>query len=267
MTHATSTELVRAERRGPVLVLTLNRPERLNASTDALEDRYFARLDAAEDDPAVRAIVVTGAGRGFCAGADMSDLERAATNGGAEAQLRSRPRPRFFPRTVRKPMIAAINGAAVGLGLVEALYCDLRFATPDAKLSTTFARPGLIAEYGISWLLPRLVGYSTALDLLLSGRVIAGKEAQRLGLVDRVSEPERLLDDGSPTRRSSRGTARRARWPRSRPRSRPTSTARSPLPSRAPRSCCSAPSTGPTSKRACTATSNAARPRSHPSTP
>ena len=195
MTYASSTELVLAERRGPVLVLTLNRPERLNAWNDALEDRYFARLDEAEDDPEVRAIVVTGAGRGFCAGADMSDLERAATNGAAEPELRNRPRSRSFPRTVRKPMIAAINGAAVGLGLVEALYCDLRFATADAKLSTTFARRGLVAEYGISWLLPRLVGYSTALDLLLSGRMIGGEEAHRLGLVDRVSEPQQLLDD------------------------------------------------------------------------
>jgi enoyl-CoA hydratase/carnithine racemase len=194
-TTAASTELVLAERRGPVLVLTLNRPERLNAWTDSLEDRYFARLDAAEIDPEVRAIVVTGAGRGFCAGADMSDLERGAMTDAAEPELRNRPRPRSFPRTVRKPMIAAINGAAVGLGLVEALYCDLRFATPDAKLSTAFARRGLVAEYGISWLLPRLVGYSTALDLLLSGRVIRGEEAHRLGLVDRVSEPQRILDD------------------------------------------------------------------------
>ena len=88
-------------------------------------------------------------------------------------------------------MIAAINGAAAGLGLVEALYCDVRFATPEAKLTTAFARRGLVAEYGISWLLPRLVGPSAALDLLLSGRVVRGEEALRLGLVDRLSEPER----------------------------------------------------------------------------
>ncbi|MDA0166847.1 enoyl-CoA hydratase-related protein [Solirubrobacter ginsenosidimutans] len=193
MTAITMTDLVLAERRGAVLVLTLNRPERLNAWTDALEERYYELLDAAEDDPDVRAIVVTGAGRGFCAGADLSDLERGATTDEAEAQLRDRPRPRSFPLTVRKPMIAAINGAAVGLGLVEALYCDLRFATAEAKLSTTFARRGLVAEYGISWLLPRLVGPSHALDLLLSGRVISGEEALRLGLVDRVSE--HVVDD------------------------------------------------------------------------
>jgi enoyl-CoA hydratase/carnithine racemase len=191
-----ATDLVLAERRGPVLVLTLNRPERLNAWTDALEDRYYARLDEAEDDPEVRAIVVTGAGRGFCAGADMGDLERGAgSEAAAEAALRDRPRPRTFPLTVRKPMIAAINGAAAGLGLVEALYCDIRFATPGAKLTTAFSRRGLVAEYGIAWLLPRLVGYSTALDLLLSGRVVVGEEALRLRLVDRLSDPDRLLDD------------------------------------------------------------------------
>ena len=127
-----STDLVLAERRGSVLLLTLNRPERLNAWTNALEERYFTHLDAAEDDPAVRAIVVTGMGRGFCAGADLSDLERGASEG-VEAALRDRPRPRTRPLTVRKPMIAAINGAAAGLGLVEALYCDVRFATPTAS--------------------------------------------------------------------------------------------------------------------------------------
>jgi enoyl-CoA hydratase/carnithine racemase len=189
-----ASDLVLAERRGAVLVLTLNRPERLNAWTDQLEERYFALLDAADNDAEVRAIVVTGAGRGFCAGADMEDLERGAA-GAAEPALRERPRPRFLPMTVRKPMIAAINGATAGLGLVEALYCDVRFATPEAKLTTAFARRGLVAEYGISWLLARVVGYSGALDLLLSGRVVQGEEALRLRLVDRISARETLLDD------------------------------------------------------------------------
>jgi enoyl-CoA hydratase/carnithine racemase len=193
---AEATELVLAERRGQVLLLTLNRPERLNAWTDALEQQYFALLDAAEDDPEVRAIVVTGAGRGFCAGADMEDLERGAdAASAAEAALRNRPRSRFFPMTVRKPLIAAINGAAAGLGLVEALYCDVRFATPEAKLTTAFVRRGLVAEYGISWLLARVVGYSAALDLLLSGRVVVGEEALALRLVDRLSEADQVVDD------------------------------------------------------------------------
>lgn len=188
-----ATQTVLSERRDAVLVLTFNRPDRLNAWTDALEAEYFALLDAAEDDPEVRAIVVTGAGRGFCAGADMDDLQQAGT-ADLDAALRGRARPRTFPLTVRKPMIAAINGAAAGLGLVEALYCDLRFATPEAKLTTAFVRRGLIAEYGCSWLLPRLVGTSTALDLLLSGRVVRGDEAVRMGLVDRLVERDALLD-------------------------------------------------------------------------
>jgi enoyl-CoA hydratase/carnithine racemase len=192
---ATSTDLVLARRRGAVLILTLNRPERLNAWTDELEDRYYARLDEAEADPEVRAIVVTGAGRGFCAGADLGDLERGATTDAAARELRGRARPRTFPLTVRKPLIAAINGAAAGLGLVEALYCDVRFVTPEAKLTTAFARRGLVAEYGISWLLPRLVGPSRALDLLLSGRIVRGEEALRLGLVDRLCDADRLVDE------------------------------------------------------------------------
>jgi enoyl-CoA hydratase/carnithine racemase len=193
---STATDLVLSERRGPVLVLTLNRPDRLNAWTDALEERYYACLDAAEHDREVRAIVLTGAGRGFCAGADLDDLELGATNDtAAEDTLRDRRRPRTFPLAVRKPMVAAINGAAAGLGLVEALYCDLRFATPDAKLTTAFAQRGLVAEYGISWLLPRLVGPSRALDLLLSGRVVRGEEALALGLVDRVCERDSVVDE------------------------------------------------------------------------
>ena len=193
---ATAADPVLAERRGAVLVLTLNRPERLNAWNDTLEARYFELLDYAENDPDVRAIVVTGAGRGFCAGADMEDLQQIGS-ADVESSLRDRPRPRAFPLSVRKPMIAAINGAAAGLGLVEALYCDLRFATPEAKLTTAFARRGLIAEYGISWLLPRLVGPSAALDLLLSARVVRGEEAHRLGLVDRLCPPDHLIDEAA----------------------------------------------------------------------
>ena len=185
-------DIVLAERRGPVLLLTLNRPEKLNAWNNALEDRYFDLLDDAEADPDIRAIVVTGAGRGFCAGADMTDLQqvdRLDENG-----LPVRARPKSHPLSVRKPLIAAINGAAAGLGLVEALFCDVRFAAAGAKLTTSFARRGLIAEYGAAWLLPRLVGQSRALDLLMSGRVVRAEEALGMGLVDSVVAPEDVLD-------------------------------------------------------------------------
>ncbi|MEV0297533.1 enoyl-CoA hydratase-related protein [Nocardia sp. NPDC050710] len=186
-------DTVLVEQRGPVLILTFNRPDRLNAWNDTLEQRYFELLDAAENNPEVRAIVVTGAGRGFCAGADMDDLRQAS--GATDIQMPERTRPREFPLSVRKPLIAAINGAAAGLGLIEALYCDLRFSTPDAKFTTAFVRRGLIAEYGIAWLLPRLIGRGRALDLLLSGRVIRGTEAQAIGLVDRICAPDTLLQE------------------------------------------------------------------------
>ncbi|MGD1059037.1 MAG: enoyl-CoA hydratase-related protein [Solirubrobacteraceae bacterium] len=183
-------ELVLAERHGAVLVLTLNRPERMNAWNNDLEDRYFALLDEAEDDSSVRAIVLTGAGRAFCAGADMANLQRIDQAAGRSA----RPRSRTFPRTLDKPLVAAINGAAAGLGLVEALCCDVRFCTPEAKLTTAFARRGLIAEYGLSWILPRLIGQGNAFDLALSGRIVLGEEAYKLGLVDRLVSFEGLLE-------------------------------------------------------------------------
>ena len=194
MSDSSSIDTVLAERREQVLLLTLNRPDRLNAWSDELNERYFERLDEAEADPEVRAIVVTGAGRGFCAGADMDQLNDVA--GGEKGSFEAATsRPRSFPLSVRKPLIAAINGPAAGLGLVEALYCDLRFCTPEAKLTTAFARRGLIAEYGISWLLPRITGLSNALDLLMSGRVVLGEEALRMGLVDRLSPRESVVDD------------------------------------------------------------------------
>jgi enoyl-CoA hydratase/carnithine racemase len=184
-------QLVLSERRGPVLVLTLNRPERLNAWTNELEDEYFDHLEAAEADPDIRAIVVTGAGRGFCAGADLKALSGVPSADDAEID---RARPRHLPLAVRKPLIAAVNGPAVGLGFVEAMYCDVRFASPAAVFTTTFSRLGLIAEYGISWLLPRIVGRSRALDLLLSGRRVPGEEAYRIGLVDHIVPAEELVD-------------------------------------------------------------------------
>jgi enoyl-CoA hydratase/carnithine racemase len=149
-----------------VAVLTLNRPERLNAWTAELGRAYFDLLEdcAARDD--VRAIVVTGAGRGFCAGADMDDLQAIGGDGVDAARSAVDPRPQTFALTIPKPIVAAINGPCAGLGLVHALMCDIRFAADDAKLTTAFSRRGLVAEHGISWILPRLVGPARALDLL-----------------------------------------------------------------------------------------------------
>ena len=181
-----------AEDQHAVRVLTFNRPERLNAWTDALEARYFDLLLEADADPEIRAIVITGAGRGFCAGADMDDLS-ALGPGQSVEHVAKRPRPRWLPLGIRKPMIAAINGPAAGIGLVEALYCDVRFCVPDAKITTAFARRGLVAEYGMAWILPRLVGHGRAMDLMLSARVIRGEEAAAIGLVERLAEPDHVL--------------------------------------------------------------------------
>lgn len=189
-------DVVLSERRGPVTLLTLNRPERLNAWTGELETRYFDLLDEAAADPEVRAIVVTGAGRGFCAGADMDMLQGIGrdTSGDGARRAASAPRQQWHTTTIPKPVIAAVNGACAGIGLCQALLCDLRFAAAGAKFTTAFARRGLVAEHGISWILPKLVGPARALDLLLSGRVFLAEEAAQLGLVNEVVEPDQVVE-------------------------------------------------------------------------
>ncbi len=187
-------EVVQIQIEDGVALLTLNRPDRLNAWTGEMEHEYFALLEQCVSDEHVRAIVVTGAGRGFCAGADMQQLQ-ALGDGNVDTDAAARERrPQTFPLSIPKPIIAAINGACAGIGLVQALMCDVRFAADGAKLTTAFARRGLIAEHGISWMLPRLVGPARALDLLLSGRVVLADEAHTLGLVNRVLAPDALLD-------------------------------------------------------------------------
>jgi enoyl-CoA hydratase/carnithine racemase len=184
-----------------VATITLNRPDKLNAWTAVMEGEVRAAMGEAERDENVRVIILTGAGRGFCAGADISLLSTVATKGLDAAQraqaLQSQretvegiradfqKKYSYFP-AITKPVIAAINGPIVGLGLVIALYCDLRFASEAARFGTAFARRGLIAEYGMAWMLPRLVGHSNALDLLFSARMIDAAEALRMGLVNQV---------------------------------------------------------------------------------
>lgn len=186
-------ELVLHEvRDGGVGILTLNRPDRMNAWTGGLEDRYFALLEDFDRSPGVRAIVVTGAGRGFCPGVDL-DVLRGLGDGGDNLSAADR-KPVTFPLTVRKPLIGAINGACAGVGLVQALMFDVRFAAAGAKFTFAFARRGLIAEFGSSWLLPRLVGMSRALDLLLSSRTFTAEEALDLGLVNHVVPKDEVLD-------------------------------------------------------------------------
>ncbi len=200
------------EVRDRIATITLHRPEKLNAWTAQMDAEVRAAIAAAEADAAVRVILLTGSGRGFCAGADMSLLQSIAGAGtlpesadhalGHHAPNEPKPgvRPDFqrkysyFP-SLSKPVIAAINGHAVGLGLILTLYCDLRFASSEARFGTAFARRGLIAEYGMAWMLPRLVGHAHALDLLLSARLIEADEAERIGLVNRVIPAENFLND------------------------------------------------------------------------
>jgi enoyl-CoA hydratase/carnithine racemase len=173
-----------------VCTLTFHRPERHNAWTHEMEHEYFQRLDDAAEDDEVRAIVVTGSGSSFCPGADTRDLSHIATDGGLVLSGR---RSQHYGLTIPKPMIAAVNGACAGIGLVQALVCDVRFAAHGARFTTAYARLGVAAEYGMSWILPRLVGVERALDLLLSARVFDADEALRLGLVSRVCAPEDVL--------------------------------------------------------------------------
>jgi enoyl-CoA hydratase/carnithine racemase len=185
-----------------VATITLSRPDKLNAWTATMEQEVRAAMHEAEHDHNVRVIVLTGAGRGFCSGADMSLLGTIAQQGlGDRSQEnflrntsnggRQNVRPDFqkkysyFP-SIEKPVIAAVNGPAVGLGFIISLYCDLRFASDSARFGTAFAKRGLIAEYGLAWLLPRLIGPANALDMLFSARLVDANEAMRMGLVNQV---------------------------------------------------------------------------------
>ncbi len=194
-----------------VAVVTLNRPDRLNAWTARMEYEYRAALGEADNDPDVRVAVVTGAGRGFCAGADtdaLTGIVETGRYGSAPAGTDDRPappdagsgvRPDFdhgFSWTygLRKPLIAAINGPAAGVGFVVACFADIRFAAAGAKLTTSFGRLGLPAEHGVSWVLNQLIGPARAADLLFSSRVLLAEEAVGMGLVNAVLPPDELLD-------------------------------------------------------------------------
>lgn len=190
------TASVSYERRGALGIVRLERPEALNALTYEMIAGLERLVRAAEKDPDVTAICITGAGRGFCAGIDMSVLT-AHTQGEAPTRAidpDANPALFSFLLDISKPVIAAVNGVGVGGGFVLAMMCDLRFMAEDAMLMTIFARRGLIAEHGTSWLLPRIVGLSRALDLLWSSRKVDAAEAYRIGLADRIVAADRLID-------------------------------------------------------------------------
>jgi enoyl-CoA hydratase/carnithine racemase len=197
-----------------VAVIGLNRPDSLNAFTPTMGAQLRAAVGRAALSDEIRVIVLTGNGRGFCAGADMKVLQGIKADGTREApqadpelqpltgvaslgpSVAGHYRARFgYLMSVPKPVIAAINGPAAGLGLVLALYTDLRFAGSEARFTTSFAQRGLVAEHGLSWLLPRLVGQANALDLLFSARKIGADEAERIGLINRVFPQASLMQE------------------------------------------------------------------------
>jgi enoyl-CoA hydratase/carnithine racemase len=191
--EATPDIVLRADH-GPVTVLTLNRPERRNAWTIGLQRRYYGLLAECVDDPAVRCIVVTGSGNTFCPGADTEELQVYTQTGDFNPEAATIEQPDWYPMSVRKPMIAAINGACAGFGLVQTMMCDVRFAVPGAKMTTAFARRGLPALHGSSYLLPRLIGMSRARELLVSGRTFTSDEAATFGLVHHLVPADALMD-------------------------------------------------------------------------
>ena len=184
---------VLVERYDGVALMTLNRPGRSNAWTPAMEDQYLSALSELDDDGGVRAVVVTGSGRSYCPGADAGNLESIGAAGANVTPAAGEARPVTATLAFRKPVVAAINGACAGVGLAQALSCDVRLAAAGAKFTTAYARRGLPAEDGVSWLLPRIVGEGRARELLLSGRVILGEEALTLGLVHKVYDAGDLL--------------------------------------------------------------------------
>jgi enoyl-CoA hydratase/carnithine racemase len=191
-------EQIRAELEAGVLTITLNRPDRLNAWTDTMGRELIAAFDRADADDAVRAVIVTGAGRGFCAGADLA-------TGGETFDYRARGRTDEVPRDgggrlvlrvfeCTKPVIAAINGPAVGVGATMTLPMDIRLAADDARVGFVFARRGIVPEACSSWFLPRLVGISQAMEWVSTGRVFDAREALAGGLVRSLHPGGELLD-------------------------------------------------------------------------
>ena len=187
-----------------VATITLNRPDKLNAWTRKMEEEVGEALRAASSDARVRVIILTGAGKGFCAGADLSLLsaisQEPAPQGNflTDVNVDGDVRPDFRKKhawllSIPKPIIAAINGPAVGLGFIIPLYCDLRFASESARFSVIFSKRGLVGEYGLAWILPRLVGLGHAIELMYTSKMIGAKEALALGLVSRVLPEENFL--------------------------------------------------------------------------
>jgi 2-(1,2-epoxy-1,2-dihydrophenyl)acetyl-CoA isomerase len=181
-----------------VATLTLNRPEKLNAYTTEMGDEVTAVLRGWRDDAAVRAVILTGAGRGFCAGVDLDHLKahQAGANASSGPRLGEEDFLRKLPLEMAaypKPLIAAVNGAAIGVGVTMILPCDVRVASENAKLGLAFVKLGILPGLGSTYLLPRIVGRAKALELVMSARTLSAQEAAACGLVSQVVPAEKLL--------------------------------------------------------------------------
>ncbi|MBW2560435.1 MAG: enoyl-CoA hydratase/isomerase family protein [Deltaproteobacteria bacterium] len=200
-------EAIKLEVKGHTAIITLNRPGSLNAFTYPMIDEFGCAVEEAEKDGAVTGIVVTGEGRGFCSGVDMKTLDSLQEDGkGSRSdEFKASPGDKkmgdnfwaglTYLLSIRKPIIAAVNGVCVGYGMSLALFCDMRFVSDNAKFMTSFSPRGLVAEHGQSWILPRILNPSRALDLLWSSRKVGAEEAFRIGLVDRVFPLDRLIEE------------------------------------------------------------------------
>lgn len=196
-------ETLTLERRDHVAVLTLNRPDRLNAISVPLREEVGRAVAAVKDDDEVRALVLTGAGRGFCAGADLMGtgpvatgrVEEPAAQGGRLDEMGWVGRWAMMWRGFDKPVIGAINGVAAGAGMSTALACDVRIGSPDARFKSVFIERSLSPDSGLSYFLPRVVGYAAAADIIFTSRTIDAEEALRIGLLNRIVPAETLLDE------------------------------------------------------------------------
>ncbi|HEX2091328.1 MAG TPA: enoyl-CoA hydratase/isomerase family protein, partial [Longimicrobiaceae bacterium] len=188
-TETTGTDTVLLRKEGAVAWITLNRPDRLNAFAGSMRDDLHDAVVAAADDPTTRVIVITGAGRGFCTGADVEVMSDLLARGDAETFERYVEAGMRVVRRIRavpQPVIAAVNGPAAGAGASLAVACDLRVASERASIGFTFNRIGLHPDWGATYFLPRLVGAGRAAELVYSARMVEAAEAERIGLFQRV---------------------------------------------------------------------------------
>lgn len=201
--EAVDYETITLQRRGQVAVLTLNRPDRLNAISQDLRREVEQAVAALRADDEVRALVLTGAGKGFCAGADLlgttpvatGRVEEPASQDGRLDEMGWVGRWATMWADFDKPVVGAINGVAAGAGMSTALACDVRIGSEQARFKSVFIERSLSPDSGLSYFLPRVVGYAAAADILFTSRAIGAEEAQRLGLLNRLTKADTLVDD------------------------------------------------------------------------